>query len=53
MENEFEEILLFTNVLVSSVLKHFVSREEILWEKLTSGSSSELTIKLPSTKKGL
>ena len=52
-KNDTEKILLFTNVLASSILKYCVSREEIFWEKLTSRSSSTLTVRLPATEKGL
>ena len=52
-ENEFEEILLFTNDLVLFILKYFVSREEIFWKKLRSGSISALIVRLLCTEKGL
>ena len=36
---------------MSSILKYFVSREETLWKKLTSRSSSVLAVRLQSSEK--
>lgn len=35
----FQEILLFTNILMSSILKYFVSKEEILWKNIKRAST--------------
>ena len=47
------ESVLFTNVLLSFTVKHFVSREEILSKTLISGSSSGFTLENWFTVNGL